>query len=192
MPRDTDSIFAHGAVIVPDFVTPAEEARILLRIAEAPWLAELRRRVQHYGFRYDYTGRRLARSGAGLPAVGQCHGRANPAALRRNAPGAVHRERVPPSARASGCTPTTVTSAPWSRPFRSAPRGRCASAAATPAPTPATACRTTRSRTLPRRSVLVLAGPARTAFMHGIDRADTARETVAARLRDLPHPGGVA
>ena len=26
---DTDSIFAHGAVIVPDFVTPAEEARIL-------------------------------------------------------------------------------------------------------------------------------------------------------------------
>ena len=56
MPRDTDSIFAHGAVIVPDFVTPAEEARILLRIAEAPWLTELRRRVQHYGFQYDYRG----------------------------------------------------------------------------------------------------------------------------------------
>ena len=56
MPHDTDSIFAHGAVIVPDFVTPAEEARILLRIAGAPWLAELRRRVQHYGFRYDYAG----------------------------------------------------------------------------------------------------------------------------------------
>ena len=30
-----DSIFAHGAVLVPDFVTPAEEARILLRIGEA-------------------------------------------------------------------------------------------------------------------------------------------------------------
>ena len=55
MPRDT-SIFAHGAVIVPDFVTPAEEARILLRIAEAPWLSELSRRVQHYGFRYAYRG----------------------------------------------------------------------------------------------------------------------------------------
>ena len=55
MPHDTDSIFAHGAVIVPDVVTPAEEARILLRIAGAPWLAELRRRVQHYGFRYDYV-----------------------------------------------------------------------------------------------------------------------------------------
>ena len=49
MARDTDSIFAHGAVIVPDFVTPAEEARILLRIGEAPWMTELRRRVQHYG-----------------------------------------------------------------------------------------------------------------------------------------------
>ena len=32
------SIFAPGAVIVPDFVTPAEEARILLRFAEARWL----------------------------------------------------------------------------------------------------------------------------------------------------------
>ena len=89
MPHDTDSIFAHGAVIVPDFVTPAEEARILLRIAGAPWLAELRRRVQHYGFRYDYAGGRLARSGAGLPAVGRGHGRARPRALRRHAPGAV-------------------------------------------------------------------------------------------------------
>ena len=39
MPHDTDSIFAHGAVIVPDFVTPAEEARLLLRIAEAPWMS---------------------------------------------------------------------------------------------------------------------------------------------------------
>ncbi len=38
MARDA-SIFAHGAVIVPDFVTPAEEARILLRIGEASWLA---------------------------------------------------------------------------------------------------------------------------------------------------------
>ena len=29
-----DSIFAHGAVIVPDFVTPAEEDRLLLRIGQ--------------------------------------------------------------------------------------------------------------------------------------------------------------
>ena len=56
MTRDTTSVFAQGAVIVPDFVTPAEEARILQRIGEAPWLAELSRRVQHYGYRYDYRG----------------------------------------------------------------------------------------------------------------------------------------
>ena len=56
MLRDTESVFAHGAVIVPDFVTPAEEERILLRIAQAPWMTELRRRVQHYGYRYSYTG----------------------------------------------------------------------------------------------------------------------------------------
>ena len=34
---------------------------------------------------------------------------------------------------------------------------------------------------LPRRSVLVLAGPARSAWMHGMDRADSARQT-ATRL----------
>ena len=55
MARDT-SIFAHGAVIVPDIVTPAEEARILLRISQTPWLTELRRRVQHFGYRYSYSG----------------------------------------------------------------------------------------------------------------------------------------
>ena len=41
---------------------------------------------------------------------------------------------------------------------------------------------------LPRRSVLVLAGPARQQWMHGIDRADTARETptrVSATFRTL-------
>ena len=55
MPPDT-SIFAHGASIIPDFITPAEETRILLRISQSPWLTDLHRRVQHYGFRYSYNG----------------------------------------------------------------------------------------------------------------------------------------
>ena len=41
---------------------------------------------------------------------------------------------------------------------------------------------------LPRRSVLVLAGRARSAWMHGIDRGDSARETarrVSATFRTL-------
>ena len=51
------SIFDQGARLVPDIVTEAEEQRILLRIADAPWLTDLSRRVQHYGYRYDYRAR---------------------------------------------------------------------------------------------------------------------------------------
>ena len=50
------TIFHDGATIVPDIVTEAEEQRILLRIAQAPWMSDLSRRVQHYGFRYNYRG----------------------------------------------------------------------------------------------------------------------------------------
>ena len=50
------SIFNHGAALVPDIVTDAEEQRILLRIADVPWLTYLSRRVQHYGYRYAYRG----------------------------------------------------------------------------------------------------------------------------------------
>ena len=50
------TIFDHGAALVPDIVTEAEEERILLRISQAPWLTDLSRRVQHYGFRYNYRG----------------------------------------------------------------------------------------------------------------------------------------
>ena len=56
MTRDTTSIFDHGAALVPDIVTEAEEQRILLRISQAPWMTDLSRRVQHYGYRYDYRG----------------------------------------------------------------------------------------------------------------------------------------
>lgn len=45
MPRNT-SISDEGATIVPDFIAPAEETRILRRIHEAPWLDDLSRRVQ--------------------------------------------------------------------------------------------------------------------------------------------------
>ena len=45
------TIFQQGATIVPDIVTEADEARILLRIAQAPWTTDLSRRVQHYVLR---------------------------------------------------------------------------------------------------------------------------------------------
>jgi hypothetical protein len=42
---------------VDDFVTEVEEARLLAAVDTAPWLDELRRRVQHYGYRYAYRTR---------------------------------------------------------------------------------------------------------------------------------------
>ena len=177
MPRDTDSIFAHGAVIVPDVVTPAEEARILLRIAGAPWLAELRRRVQHYGFRYDYAGggshvpapafprwaaamaeRVRAHFGGTLPV--QC-------IVNEYRPGqgigmhADHRDF-------GDVVASLSLGASWPMRFR---RRDTRPYARDGLPGDEVAL-------LPRRSVLVLAGAARHRFMHGIDRADTARETV--------------
>ena len=67
MPRNI-SIFDDGATIVPDFITPAEETRILQRIHEAPWLSDLSRRVQHYGYRYDYAGNSAPQPAAPFPA----------------------------------------------------------------------------------------------------------------------------
>ena len=64
MARDT-SIFAHGAVIVPDFVTPAEEARILLRIGEAPWTASYNDERTRSKASSGFTPR--PRDSAGLP-----------------------------------------------------------------------------------------------------------------------------
>ena len=171
MTRDTTSVFAQGAVIVPDFITPAEEARILQRIGEAPWLAELSRRVQHYGYRYDYLRREPPGPRRALRALGR--GR------WRTGSGSAFRRRSPPvqcivneyrPGQGIGMHADHADFGPvvaslsladdWPMQFR---------------------CRTVRPYTrdalpddevavLPRRSVLVLAGPARSAFMHGIDR----------------------
>ena len=42
--------------------TPRSEERVLLRhIDQAEWLTDLKRRVQHYGYRYDYRARKIAK-----------------------------------------------------------------------------------------------------------------------------------
>ncbi len=177
MPRDTDSIFAHGAVIVPDFVTLAEEARILLRIAEAPWLTELRRRVQHYGFQYDYRGATAPVPAAPFPRwAGVMAER-----LRAHFAGALPVQCIVNEYRPGqgigmhadhadfGPTVASLSlGASWPMRFR---RRDTRPYARDGLPGDEVAV-------LPRRSVLVLAGVARHRFMHGIDRTDTARETV--------------
>jgi len=44
------------------FVTDEEAARIVTSIDAMPWSAELRRRVQHYGYKYDYKTRSIDES----------------------------------------------------------------------------------------------------------------------------------
>lgn len=48
-----------GLIYIPNFITPAEEVLLLNTIDQQPWLTDLKRRVQHYGWKYDYTARRV-------------------------------------------------------------------------------------------------------------------------------------
>lgn len=58
-----------GLDVVPSFLTPDEQAALGLVIDQQPWLADLKRRVQHYGYRYNYSQRNVDAAFLGpLPA----------------------------------------------------------------------------------------------------------------------------
>lgn len=63
--------FVPGLVYRPNFLGEEHERRLVEWIDEQAWSNELKRRVQHYGWRYDYGGRRVDSSMrlGGLPAV---------------------------------------------------------------------------------------------------------------------------
>jgi alkylated DNA repair dioxygenase AlkB len=44
----------NGLTLKENFITPAKEEELLNEIDKRPWLADLKRRVQHYGYKYDY------------------------------------------------------------------------------------------------------------------------------------------
>ena len=44
---------------VPSYLSSAEQRQLLMCIDGQPWLSDLQRRVQHYGYRYDYKARRV-------------------------------------------------------------------------------------------------------------------------------------
>jgi alkylated DNA repair dioxygenase AlkB len=48
-----------GLRYVADFVSAEEETELLAAIDAAPWRGDLKRRVQHYGYRYDYRARNV-------------------------------------------------------------------------------------------------------------------------------------
>ena len=48
-----------GLTYVPDFLGEREETDLVGAIDQAEWISDLQRRVQHYGWRYDYRARQV-------------------------------------------------------------------------------------------------------------------------------------
>ena len=48
-----------GLVYMRNFLTPSEELEIINLIDDQEWLTGLNRRVQHYGYKYDYRARKI-------------------------------------------------------------------------------------------------------------------------------------
>lgn len=58
--RDSNTgVSVPGLTLVENYISAEEESLILKCIDESQWLNELSRRVQHYGFKYDYRARRI-------------------------------------------------------------------------------------------------------------------------------------
>jgi alkylated DNA repair dioxygenase AlkB len=51
-----------GLIYVPNLLPPAAQTELLRVIDSLPWMKELKRKVQHYGYRYDYRARSVDRS----------------------------------------------------------------------------------------------------------------------------------
>src|SRR3954470_3498496 len=46
-----------GLTYVAEYVAGPDEAALLAAVDSEPWRGDLKRRGQHYGYRYDYTAR---------------------------------------------------------------------------------------------------------------------------------------
>ena len=62
MPRPRAAEFdpdVPGLRYVREFITPEDEQRLTGTIDDGEWRGDLKRRVQHYGWRYDYSARQV-------------------------------------------------------------------------------------------------------------------------------------
>lgn len=50
-----------GLTYIPDFITRDEENALITAIDTQSWLNDLKRRVQHYGYKYDYKARSVTK-----------------------------------------------------------------------------------------------------------------------------------
>ncbi len=64
--NDKDTI-APGLRLLPNFISKEEEMDLLKSINKQSWGTQLSRRVQHYGYRYDYKNKNLAEKLGDLP-----------------------------------------------------------------------------------------------------------------------------
>lgn len=48
-----------GLTYIPDFISAQEQDSLLAHIDQQYWLTDLKRRVQHYGYKYDYKARAM-------------------------------------------------------------------------------------------------------------------------------------
>jgi alkylated DNA repair dioxygenase AlkB len=51
-----------GLTYIPEYLTEPQAGALLAAIDAQPWLGDLKRRVQHYGYKYDYKARAIDQS----------------------------------------------------------------------------------------------------------------------------------
>ena len=70
-PGADDACVPRGLLYQTEFISAAEEEQLLSQIDAGVWTDDIARRVQHHGYKYDYSNRRIDNdSNLGpLPAV---------------------------------------------------------------------------------------------------------------------------
>lgn len=60
--EDVEKPEVAGLQYVPGYIDAAAEAMLMQVIDAQPWLSDLKRRVQHYGYKYDYKARGITQN----------------------------------------------------------------------------------------------------------------------------------
>lgn len=173
----TTLIWSDGGRLIEDFIDEAEESAWIEAIDTSGWSHEIGRRVQHYGYRYDYRQRTAGHTERATPfppwadtaaeRLTEVFNGTRPeqCIVNEYLPG----QGIGMHADAAAFGPVVVSiSLATAWPMRFRPRyGQPYNRNGLP---------DDRIITLPARSALVLSGAARTRWMHGIDGRDTAGE----------------
>ncbi|QEE47129.1 alpha-ketoglutarate-dependent dioxygenase AlkB [Rhizobium sp. WL3] len=54
---ETQSHLSVGAILITDWITPVHETALIAFLDADDWSGEMKRRVRHFGYRYDYRAR---------------------------------------------------------------------------------------------------------------------------------------